>query len=246
MKPPCTRKAWRRLNPRLRRLSVRRFAAALARDPDRGVTRRRSATPFAPRRSNHGSDQVACGSDPPTSPIPGCSSSASSSSSFCCWITTPTIIRCCSRSPTASKARSTPRFNCFREYFRLGILTDPVLQVGVMIAYVYVVCLLIFSLLRVIVQWLVDLAGLEQFPLAAKLDCARARHCGLPRLAAARAHKAGRLPASTMGGRVCVAGERRAALPAAGRGDSCTARSFTLRCLAAQPCCCSISRRFPC
>lgn len=31
------------------------------------------------------------------------------------------------------------------EYFRIGILTDPVLQVGVMIAYVYMVCLLIFS-----------------------------------------------------------------------------------------------------
>ena len=49
------------------------------------------------------------------------------------------------------------------EYFRIGILTDPVLQVGVMIAYVYMVCLLIFSLLRVIVRWLVDLAGWSNF-----------------------------------------------------------------------------------
>jgi hypothetical protein len=49
------------------------------------------------------------------------------------------------------------------EYFRIGILTDPVLQVGVMIAYVYVVCLLIFSLLRVVVRWLVDLAGWSNF-----------------------------------------------------------------------------------
>ena len=49
------------------------------------------------------------------------------------------------------------------QYFRIGILTDPVLQVGVMIAYVYVVCLLIFSLLRVIVRWLVDLAGWSNF-----------------------------------------------------------------------------------
>jgi hypothetical protein len=49
------------------------------------------------------------------------------------------------------------------QYFRIGILTDPVLQVGVMIAYVYVVCLLIFSLLRVVVRWLVDLAGWSNF-----------------------------------------------------------------------------------
>ena len=49
------------------------------------------------------------------------------------------------------------------EYFRIGILTDPVLQVGLMIAYVYMVCLLIFSLLRVIVRWLVDLAGWSNF-----------------------------------------------------------------------------------
>ncbi|MFY9694673.1 MAG: hypothetical protein WA776_04040 [Xanthobacteraceae bacterium] len=49
------------------------------------------------------------------------------------------------------------------EYFRIGILTDPVLQVGVMIAYVYVVCLLIYSLLRVFVRWLVDLAGWSNF-----------------------------------------------------------------------------------
>lgn len=32
-----------------------------------------------------------------------------------------------------------------------------------MIAYVYMVCLLIFSLLRVIVRWLVDLAGWSNF-----------------------------------------------------------------------------------
>jgi hypothetical protein len=49
------------------------------------------------------------------------------------------------------------------EYFRVGILTDPVLQVGLMIAYVYVVCLLIFSLLRVIVRLLIDLAGWSNF-----------------------------------------------------------------------------------
>ena len=33
----------------------------------------------------------------------------------------------------------------FSKYFRVGILTDPVLQVGLMIAYVYVVCLLVFG-----------------------------------------------------------------------------------------------------
>src|SRR5580704_15345991 len=49
------------------------------------------------------------------------------------------------------------------EFFRVGILTDPVLQVGLMIVYVYVICLLIFSLLRVIVRRLIDLTGWSNF-----------------------------------------------------------------------------------
>jgi hypothetical protein len=49
------------------------------------------------------------------------------------------------------------------EFFRVGILTDPVLQVGLMIAYVYVICLLVFSVLRVIVRWLVDITGWSNF-----------------------------------------------------------------------------------
>jgi hypothetical protein len=48
-------------------------------------------------------------------------------------------------------------------YFRIGILTDPVLQVGLMIAYVYVVCLLIFFLLRKAVTLLVDVVGWSNF-----------------------------------------------------------------------------------
>ena len=63
----------------------------------------------------------------------------------------------------ASRPWSQPPCNSVSEYFRVGILTDPVLQVGLMIAYVYLVCLLIFALLRVIVRWLVDLAGWSNF-----------------------------------------------------------------------------------
>jgi hypothetical protein len=49
------------------------------------------------------------------------------------------------------------------EYFRVGVLTDPVLQVGLMIAYVYLVCLLILFLLRVAVKAMVDLVGWSNF-----------------------------------------------------------------------------------
>jgi hypothetical protein len=45
------------------------------------------------------------------------------------------------------------------EFFRVGILTDPVLQVGVMIAYVYAVCLLIFLLLRQAARKTIDVVG---------------------------------------------------------------------------------------
>ncbi len=48
-------------------------------------------------------------------------------------------------------------------YFRVGILTDPVLQVGVMIAYVYAVCLLAFFLLRLAIAWIVDVIGASNF-----------------------------------------------------------------------------------
>ncbi len=51
----------------------------------------------------------------------------------------------------------------FSKYFRVGILTDPVLQVGLMIAYVYVVCLLVFFLLRRAIGALVDLIGWSNF-----------------------------------------------------------------------------------
>jgi hypothetical protein len=49
------------------------------------------------------------------------------------------------------------------EYFRVGILTDPVLQVGVMIAYVYAVCLLIFLLLRCGIRETIDVVGRSNF-----------------------------------------------------------------------------------
>jgi hypothetical protein len=49
------------------------------------------------------------------------------------------------------------------ELFRVGILTDPVLQVGLIIAYVYLVCLLIAFILRVVLRGAVDLAGWSNF-----------------------------------------------------------------------------------
>ncbi len=49
------------------------------------------------------------------------------------------------------------------EYFRVGVLTDPVLQVALMIAYVYVACLLIFFLLRHATRAVVDLIGRSNF-----------------------------------------------------------------------------------
>jgi hypothetical protein len=45
------------------------------------------------------------------------------------------------------------------DWFRIGILTDPVLQVGLMIAYVYVVCLVVFVLLRLAVRAIIDFVG---------------------------------------------------------------------------------------
>ena len=49
------------------------------------------------------------------------------------------------------------------QFFRVGILTDPVLQVGLMIIYVYFVCLLIFYFLRVTIRAAVDLIGSSNF-----------------------------------------------------------------------------------
>ncbi|MGH6670372.1 MAG: hypothetical protein ACRECV_00160 [Xanthobacteraceae bacterium] len=49
------------------------------------------------------------------------------------------------------------------DYFRVGILTDPVLQVALMIAYVYLVCLLVFFLLRLVIRRVADVAGRRNF-----------------------------------------------------------------------------------
>ena len=49
------------------------------------------------------------------------------------------------------------------QYFRVGILTDPVLQVGLMIAYVYIICLFAFFLLRLVIAFIMDLIGLSNF-----------------------------------------------------------------------------------
>ncbi len=131
------------------------------------------------------------------------------------------------------------------EYFRIGILTDPVLQVGVMIAYVYMVCLLVFSLLRVIVRWLVDLAGWSNF-LWLRNSIARERG-----IAAYRAW----LPLERIRPADCPQAHGRKSSPGRPttsrptrpwRSEFCAVPSLTLRCLAAQPRCCSISRRFPC
>jgi hypothetical protein len=49
------------------------------------------------------------------------------------------------------------------DLFRVGILTDPVLQVGLMIAYVYIACLLVFLLLRFLIGALIDRVGRSNF-----------------------------------------------------------------------------------
>jgi hypothetical protein len=49
------------------------------------------------------------------------------------------------------------------DFLRVGILTDPMLQVAVMIVYVYVIFLLIFYLLRLVIRALIDVAGRNNF-----------------------------------------------------------------------------------
>jgi hypothetical protein len=51
----------------------------------------------------------------------------------------------------------------FSEHFRIGILTDPVLQVGLIIVYVYVVCLVIAFLAGIVFRKLVDFVGRSNF-----------------------------------------------------------------------------------
>jgi hypothetical protein len=48
-------------------------------------------------------------------------------------------------------------------YFGVGILTDPVLQVGLMIIFVYIVCLMIFYLLQITIRAVIDLVGSSNF-----------------------------------------------------------------------------------
>lgn len=61
------------------------------------------------------------------------------------------------------KGLVTASVQLFSDYFRIGILTDPVLQVALMIVYVYAICLLMFWLLRIAAQGLVDVAGRANF-----------------------------------------------------------------------------------
>ena len=49
------------------------------------------------------------------------------------------------------------------QYFRVGILTDPALQVGLMIAYVYIICVFAFFLLRLVIAFIIDVIGLSNF-----------------------------------------------------------------------------------
>jgi hypothetical protein len=56
---------------------------------------------------------------------------------------------------------ATVRF--FSEHFRIGILTDPVLQVGLIIAYVYVVCVVIAFFVRIAIRLAVDFVGWSNF-----------------------------------------------------------------------------------
>ena len=117
---------------------------------------------------------------------------------------------------------ATVRF--FSEHFRIGILTDPVLQVGLIIAYVYVVCLVIAFFVRIAIGWVVDFVGWSNFLWLQKHDRPRARHCRVPCVAAAGAHQAGAYSAGKMGRSVCLAGGQFAALPAAGAADPARGR----------------------
>jgi hypothetical protein len=56
---------------------------------------------------------------------------------------------------------ATVRF--FAEHFRVGILTDPVLQVGLIVFYVYLICLIIAFFVRIAFRRLVDLIGWSNF-----------------------------------------------------------------------------------
>ena len=56
---------------------------------------------------------------------------------------------------------ATVRF--FAEHFRVGLLTDPVLQVGLIVFYVYLVCFILAFLARIAIRWLVDLIGWSNF-----------------------------------------------------------------------------------
>lgn len=49
------------------------------------------------------------------------------------------------------------------QLFRVGILTDPVLQVGLMIAYVYLICIVFAHVVRFLWHRLVDLIGWSNF-----------------------------------------------------------------------------------
>ncbi len=49
------------------------------------------------------------------------------------------------------------------EHFRVGILTDPVLQVGLMILYVYLFLLLIFFAFGLLIRLAIDLVGSTNF-----------------------------------------------------------------------------------
>ena len=49
------------------------------------------------------------------------------------------------------------------QYFRVGILTDPALQVGLMIAFVYIICVFAFFLLRLVIAFIIALIGLSNF-----------------------------------------------------------------------------------
>ena len=160
--------------------------------------------------------------------IRGCFSLPSWSRSFCCWTTTPTTTRVLRQiSDGAEKAGHRAPCSCVRNYFRVGILTDPVLQVGLMIAYVYVVCLLIFFLLRIAI------AKAHRLCRAGAIfsGCAtRSRaSAALPRTGPgcrSRRIRPARLPAGKMGAGLCLAGGQQATLSAAGAAHPARGRQL--------------------
>ena len=149
------------------------------------------------------------------------------------------------RWPRQARRRATVQL--ISEYFHnWRTLTNPVLQDGVMIAYVYLVCLVAFALVR----WLLRLvhstspAGATSYGSERRL---RGNAVSLPTGPGCRSREYGRPITRRPYGKKSLRGPPVTGRPIRPSGrEWCAARWATLPSLAAQPCCSSSSRRFRC